>query len=95
MKSYDNNGKLVGEINRFRTADGKSITTNTQYNSYNGRPVSQNITVQESSGKVTTMRAYGPVFMRLFAYVWHSKSADPCGHGGSTPPLPAPRLQRI
>jgi hypothetical protein len=30
MKTYDNNGKLVGEINHFRTADGKSVTTNTQ-----------------------------------------------------------------
>lgn len=30
MKSYDNNGKLVGEINQFRTGDGKSIVTNTQ-----------------------------------------------------------------
>jgi hypothetical protein len=54
MKSYDNNGKLVGEINRFRTVDGKSITTNTQYNSYTGRPVNQNITVCEQNGKVTT-----------------------------------------
>ena len=53
MKSYDNNGKLVGEINRFRTADGKSITTNTQYNTYNGRPVNQNISVQQPDGKVT------------------------------------------
>lgn len=53
MKTYDNNGKLVGEINRFRTMDGKSITTNTQYNSYNGRPVNQNISVQQPDGKVT------------------------------------------
>jgi hypothetical protein len=53
MKSIDNNGKLVGEINQFRTADGKSITTTTQYNSYNGRPVSQNISVTESNGKVS------------------------------------------
>ena len=25
MKSYDNSGKLVGEINQFRTSDRKSI----------------------------------------------------------------------
>lgn len=54
MRSYDNSGKLVGEINHFRTADGKSVTTNTQYNSYNGRPVNQTITIRESNGKVTT-----------------------------------------
>lgn len=53
MKSYDNNGKLVAEINRFRTVDGKSITTNTLYDTNSGRPVNQNISVQESNGKVT------------------------------------------
>jgi hypothetical protein len=54
MKSFDNNGKLVGEINRFRTVDSKSITTNTIYDTNSGRPVNQNISVQESNGKVTT-----------------------------------------
>lgn len=53
MKSYDNNGKLVGEINQFRTADGKSITTNTMYNTYTGQPVHQNISVTDTNGKVT------------------------------------------
>jgi len=53
MKSYDNSGKLVGEINHFRTTDGKSITTNTQFNSYSGRPTNQNISVTESNGKVS------------------------------------------
>ena len=52
MKTFDNNGKLVAEINRFRTMDGKAITTNTLYNTYNGRPVSQNISVLEPNGKV-------------------------------------------
>ena len=54
MKTYDNNGKLVGEINHSRTADGTSITSVTSYNTYNGRPLSQNITVREPNGKVTT-----------------------------------------
>ena len=54
MKSFDNNGKLVGEINHFRTADGKSVTTNTMYDTYTGRPANQNISIQESNGKVTT-----------------------------------------
>jgi hypothetical protein len=54
MKTFDNNGKLVGEINHFRTADGTSITTNTQYNTNSGRPVSQNISVFDTNGKVTS-----------------------------------------
>ena len=53
MKSYDNNGKLVAEINHFRTADGKSVTTNTMYNSDSGRSVNQNVTVFETNGKVS------------------------------------------
>ncbi len=53
MKSFDNNGKLVAEINHFRTADGKSVTTNTMYNSDSGRPVNQNVTVFETNGKVS------------------------------------------
>lgn len=52
MKSYDNQGKLVDDINHSRTADGTSITSNTVYNTYNGRPVNQNITVREPNGKV-------------------------------------------
>lgn len=53
MKTYDNSGKLIGEINQFRTADGKSVTTNTQYNSYNGRPVNQTVSILEPNGKVS------------------------------------------
>jgi hypothetical protein len=41
------------EINQFRTADGKSITTNTLYNTYNARPLTQNISVPEPNGKVS------------------------------------------
>jgi hypothetical protein len=56
MKSFDNNGKLVGEINQFRTADGKSVLSVTQYNSHNGNPTSQTVTVSDTSGKVSTTR---------------------------------------
>ena len=53
MQSFDNNGKLSSEINHFRTSDGKSITTNTQYNS--GRVTAQNVTVCDTNnGKVTS-----------------------------------------
>jgi len=34
--------------------DGKSITTNTMYDTNSGRPVNQNISVFEPNGKVTT-----------------------------------------
>ena len=55
MKSYDNNGKLVSEINRSRTADGTSITTNTMYNTHTGQVASQNISVKDSkTGKVSS-----------------------------------------
>jgi hypothetical protein len=54
MKTFDNSGRLVAEINRFRTADGKTVTTSTQYNTYNGQPTNQNISVQQPDGKVTT-----------------------------------------
>jgi hypothetical protein len=54
MKTFDNSGRLVAEINHFRTADGKSVTTNTMYDTNSGRPVNQNISVQQPNGKVTT-----------------------------------------
>jgi hypothetical protein len=52
MKTFDNSGRLVAEINHFRTADGRSITTNTQYSTSNGQPTNQNVTVFEPNGKV-------------------------------------------
>jgi hypothetical protein len=54
MKTYDNHGKLIGEINHSRTADGTSITTNTVYNTYNGRTASQTVSVSQPNGKVTS-----------------------------------------
>jgi hypothetical protein len=59
MNHYDNNGTLVAEINHFRTTEGKSITTNTQYNTYNGRPTSQTVTVAQPNGKVSTTNTIG------------------------------------
>jgi hypothetical protein len=54
MKTFDNSGRLVAEINHFRTADGKSVTTNTMYDTNGGRTVNQNISVFETNGKVTS-----------------------------------------
>ena len=60
MKTYDNHGKLVAEINHFQTGNGKSVTTNTMYNTFNGRVASQNVSVQDlSNGKVTSTTTLG------------------------------------
>ena len=52
MKTYNNHGELVGELNTSTTDKGDRITTNTVYN--HGNPVSQNISVRNDQGKVTT-----------------------------------------
>ncbi len=60
MKSIDNNGKVVSEINHFRTGDGRSVTSNTTYNTHNGQVASQNVSVQDSkTGKVSTTTTIG------------------------------------
>ena len=57
MKTYDNHGKVVGEINHFRTTNGDSVTTNTMHN--NGRVVSQTVAVAHPNGKVRTLTTIG------------------------------------
>lgn len=57
MVTYDNNGKIVGEINTSFTGDGKVITSNTMY--HNGRPVAQTISVRDSQGHVETTNILG------------------------------------
>ncbi len=52
LKTFDNNGKLISEINNSLTSDGKAINSQTTYN--NGRPVTQVVSVRDSQGKVTT-----------------------------------------
>lgn len=59
MKSYDNQGRLVGEITTVFTGDGKVITTNTIYNAANGQPIAQNISIRDAQGKVTTRNIIG------------------------------------
>jgi hypothetical protein len=54
MKSYDSHGNLVSKINTSYTNDGKAINTNTLYNTNNGQPTFQHISVRDSQGKVTT-----------------------------------------
>ena len=59
MKTYNNQGKLVGEINTTFMQDGTVITTNTIYNANNGQAISQNISVRDSQGKITTRNTFG------------------------------------
>ena len=59
MKSYDSQGRLVGEINTTFMQDGTVITTNTIYNANNGQAISQNISVRDSQGKITTRNTFG------------------------------------
>ncbi len=53
MKSYDNQGRLVSEINTSVTSDGHVITTNSVHYSPTGRQVFQDISVRDSQGKVS------------------------------------------
>jgi hypothetical protein len=53
----NNKGEVVGEMNMSITQEGTVINTNTLYN--NGRPVSQNISIRDSQGKVRTTNVIG------------------------------------
>ena len=57
MNSYDNSGKLIGQIEHFRTTRGDSVTTNTTF--YNGRVVNQTVHALQPNGKVTTTTTIG------------------------------------
>ena len=59
MRTYDNHGRLVGEINTTFTQDGKVITTNTTYNTNNGQRIAQHISIRDSQGRVTTKNTIG------------------------------------
>jgi hypothetical protein len=53
----NNKGEVVGEMNMSITEDGDVINTNTLYN--DGRPVTQNISIRDSQGKVRTTNVIG------------------------------------
>ena len=59
MKTFDSQGRLVGEITTVFTGDGKVITTNTIYNAANGQPIAQHISIRDSQGRVTTQNIIG------------------------------------
>ena len=57
MKTYNNQGELIGEINSGLTDDGDRVTTNTIYD--RGNPVVQTITVRDNQGNVSTTTVLG------------------------------------
>jgi hypothetical protein len=59
MKTYDSQNRLVGEINTTFMQDGTVVTSNTVYNANNGQAISQNISVRNAQGKVTTNNTFG------------------------------------
>ena len=59
MKTYDSQHRLVGEINTTFLQDGLVVTTNTIYNPSNGHAISQNISIRNSQGKITTRNTFG------------------------------------
>ena len=59
MKTYDSQNRLVGEINTTFMQDGSVVTSNTIYNATSGQAISQNISVRNSQGKVTTKNTFG------------------------------------
>jgi hypothetical protein len=59
MKTYDNHGRLINEMNTAITSDGKTVTTNTNYNPDNGRVITQNISVRDKQGRVTVENIIG------------------------------------
>jgi hypothetical protein len=50
MITRDNNGKIVGQIEHLRDAQGNTVDTVTSY--CNERPVVQLITVRDTQGRV-------------------------------------------
>ena len=57
MKTYDNNGKLIGEINTIFAQDGSVVRTNTTQTT--GCPIVQNVTVRDTQGNVRTTNVIG------------------------------------
>lgn len=57
MQIRNNKGEVVGEMNTSITQEGTVINTNTLSNG--GRPVTQNISVRDNQGKVSTTNVIG------------------------------------
>jgi hypothetical protein len=59
VKTYDSQNRLVGEIDTTFLQNGSVVTSNTVCNPNSGQAISQNISVRNSQGKVTTKNTFG------------------------------------
>jgi hypothetical protein len=57
MKTFNNQGELIGEINTGLTDTGDRITSSTIFD--RGNPVMQNITIRRGDGTVETTNIIG------------------------------------
>jgi hypothetical protein len=57
MKTFDNQGELIGEISTGVTDNGDRITSNTIFD--RGNPVTQNVTIRHSDGTMQTTNIIG------------------------------------
>jgi hypothetical protein len=57
VKTYDNNGKLIGEMNTIFAQDGSVVRTNTTQTT--GCPIVQNVTVRDTEGNIRTTNVIG------------------------------------
>jgi hypothetical protein len=57
MKTYNNNGELIGEMNTIFTREGTVIRTNTTHTT--GCPIVQNVTVRDTQGNIRTTNVIG------------------------------------
>ena len=64
MKTYDSQYRLVGEINTTFMQDGTVVTANTIYNPNNSHAISQNISVRDSQGTITSRNTFGGKLLR-------------------------------
>ncbi len=61
MKTYDNQGRLISEMETHRLKDGRVITTTTVYDGNSGRATYQHVSIRDSQGRVTTQDVFGKI----------------------------------
>ena len=57
MKTFNNQGELIGEISTGVTENGDRVTSSTLFD--RGNPVIQNVTIRHSDGTVHTTNIMG------------------------------------
>jgi hypothetical protein len=57
MKTFNNQGELIGKISTGVTQNGDRVTSNTIFD--RGNPVMQNVTIRDNQGNVQTTNIIG------------------------------------